>query len=371
MDVPPSPFPADGDQQAQVAHLSGGSARLIAPAFWQLQGETQYKRFRNRSMTMLGSRSMNVLLTGGAGFIGSHLAERLLARGDRLTVLDDFNDFYDPAVKHRNMAGFRGRVDLVTGDIGDAGLVARVFGATRFDAVIHLAARAGVRPSLRDPLLYTMVNVVGTQILLEQARLRGVGKFVFASSSSVYGVNAKVPFAESDPLTGPISPYAATKLAGEAMGHVYHHLYGLDLVCLRFFTVYGPRQRPDLAIHKFARAILAGQPVELYGDGSSRRDYTYIEDILDGIVAALDRRLGFEIINLGGSQTTSLRELVELLARATGGQPQIVWQPDQPGDVPVTYADVGKAERLLGYRPRVGIAEGIDRFVAWLRRADP
>ncbi len=237
--------------------------------------------------------------------------------------------------------------------------------AENFDAIVHLAARAGVRPSLAQPRLYTDVNVAGTQNLLEFARATGVKKFVFASSSSVYGVNQKVPFSEHDPIFRPISPYAATKLAGEALCHVYHHLYGMDMVCLRFFTVYGPRQRPDLAIRKFTAAILAGQPIEVFGDGSTRRDYTHIDDILQGVLAALDRPLGFEIINLGESRTVELRELIALIEKATGKTARIHRQPLQPGDVPVTFADITKARRLLDYNPRVPIEDGIARFVDW------
>ena len=310
---------------------------------------------------------MNVLLTGGAGFIGSHVAERLLQRGDRVTVVDDFNDFYDPAVKHRNAAAFAGRAPLATVDIRDAAGLRMLFRPSEFDAIIHLAARAGVRPSLIQPKLYSETNILGTQNLLELAREFGVKKFVFASSSSVYGVNAKVPFAETDPIFNPISPYAATKLAGEALCHVYHHLYGTDIVCLRFFTVYGPRQRPDLAIHKFTKAIFAGKPIEMFGDGSARRDYTYIDDILQGILGALDRPLGYEVINLGESQTTELRELIALIEKATGKKAQIIPAPVQPGDVPVTFADITKARRLLGYNPQVKIAEGIPKFVEWYR----
>ena len=311
---------------------------------------------------------MNVLVTGGAGFIGSHVAERLLARGDAVTIVDDFNDFYDPALKRRHVAALAGRVQVVTADITDLAALRPVFAGGGFAAIVHLAARAGVRPSLQQPALYTRVNVLGTQHLLELAREFGVGKFVLASSSSVYGVNEKVPFHEADPVTKPISPYAATKLAAEALGHVYHHLYGLDVTALRFFTVYGPRQRPDLAIRKFAQAIRQGQPIELFGDGSTRRDYTYIDDILQGVLAALDARLGYEVINLGESRTVPLRELVELLERNLGQRAVIRWLPAQPGDVPVTYADIGKARRLLGYQPQVPIEDGIARFVAWLKR---
>jgi len=312
-------------------------------------------------------RPMNILLTGGAGFIGSHVVEHLLERGDAVTILDDFNDFYDPALKRRNAAAFASRVRLVEADICDTAAVRPLFQTGRFDAVVHLAARAGVRPSIRQPLLYTRVNIGGTHNLLELARESGVKKFVFASSSSVYGVNQKVPFAEDDPIFQPISPYAATKLAGEALGHVYHHLYGMDVVCLRFFTVYGPRQRPDLAIRKFTTAIAAGQPIEMYGDGTTRRDYTYIDDILQGVLAALDRSFGYQIINLGESRTVELRELVRLIEKELGRSAKVESLPMQPGDVPLTYADITKARRLLDYKPQVPIEEGIRRFIAWFK----
>ena len=305
---------------------------------------------------------MNILVTGGAGFIGSHVVEALLRRGEQVTVLDDFNDFYDPRLKRRNVEGFARQAKVVEGDIrGD-------LPREHFDAIIHLAARAGVRPSLEQPRLYSEVNVLGTQNLLELARATGVRKFVFASSSSVYGVNQKVPFAESDPVFHPISPYAATKLAGEALCHVYHHLYRLRVVCLRLFTVYGPRQRPDLAIHRFTKAIARGEPIELFGDGSARRDYTHIEDIVQGILASLDCDLGFEIINLGESRTVELRELVALIERAVGQKAVVRQRPAQAGDVPITFADISKAKRLLDYRPRVPIEAGIPQFVDWFRQ---
>jgi UDP-glucuronate 4-epimerase len=309
---------------------------------------------------------MNVLVTGGAGFIGSHVVERLLARGDSVTVVDDFNEFYDPALKRRNIRGFADQIKLIEADICSD--LRGVFAAQAFDTIIHLAARAGVRPSLAQPELYTRVNIVGTQNLLELSREFGVKKFVFGSSSSVYGVNQKVPFNEEDPIFKPISPYAATKLAGEALCHVYHHLYGLDIVCLRFFTVYGPRQRPDLAIRKFTNAIMAGKPIDIYGDGASRRDYTYIEDILQGILACMERNFGYEIINLGESRTVDLRELLHLIEKATGKRAQVRQLPTQPGDVPITYADISKAKRLLDYRPKVAIEEGIEKFVQWYRQ---
>ncbi|MGD0058295.1 MAG: NAD-dependent epimerase/dehydratase family protein [Verrucomicrobiia bacterium] len=309
---------------------------------------------------------MNVLVTGGAGFIGSHVVEALLARGDEVTVLDDFNDFYDPSVKRRNVASFAKRVCIIESDVrGDQ---RRLFRSSTFDAVVHLAARAGVRPSLDQPRLYTDVNVMGTQNLLEWVRECGIRKFIFGSSSSVYGAAQKVPFRESDLAQQPLSPYAATKLAGEALCHAYHHLYGCDIVCLRFFTVYGPRQRPDLAIHGFTRAISEGKPIELFGDGTTARDYTYIDDILQGVIASLDRKLGYEIINLGESRTVELRELVALIEKTLGKPATIKRLPMQPGDVPLTYADISKAKRLLGYNPRVAIEDGIERFVHWFRK---
>jgi UDP-glucuronate 4-epimerase len=311
--------------------------------------------------------SAHVLVTGGAGFIGSHLTRRLLGRGDRVTALDDFNDFYEPARKRRNVAPFLPRPDyrMVEGDIRDAALVDSLFAAGGFDAVVHLAARAGVRPSLAEPILYEDVNCIGTLRLLEAARRHGPRTFIFGSSSSVYGINGKVPFAEDDEVNQPISPYATTKRAGELLGFNYHHLYGLRVACLRFFTVYGPAQRPEMAIHKFTDLLARGEEVPLYGDGSTRRDYTYIDDIVDGLVAALDLAPGFEILNLGGAQTTALLELVHRLAAELGVEPRLRFLPEQPGDVPITYADVRKAERLLGYTPKVPIREGLRRFVAW------
>jgi UDP-glucuronate 4-epimerase len=315
----------------------------------------------------------HILITGGAGFIGSHLARRLLGRGDRVTALDDFNDFYDPALKRENVATTRralaagedGRFALAEGDIRDAALVDGLFARGRFDAVVHLAARAGVRPSLREPVLYEDVNCIGTLRLLEAARRHGPGIFLFGSSSSVYGINSKVPFAEADEVNQPISPYATTKRAGELLCYNYHHLYGLRTACLRFFTVYGPAQRPEMAIHKFTDLIARGETVPLYGDGSSRRDYTYVDDIVDGLLATLDLAPGFEILNLGGADTTSLADLIRWIGAELAVEPRIEYLPLQPGDVPITYADVSKAARLLAYSPQVPIREGIRRFVAW------
>lgn len=314
----------------------------------------------------------HILVTGGAGFIGSHLTQRLLARGDRVTAFDDFNDYYDPARKWENVnliveGPHADRYCLIEGDIRDAPAVDRLFAEGKFDAVIHLAARAGVRPSLQEPILYEDVNCIGTLRLLEAARRHGPGLFLFGSSSSVYGINEKVPFAEDDPVNQPISPYATTKRAGELLCYNYHHLYGFRTACLRFFTVYGPGQRPEMAIHKFTDLIYRGKTVPMYGDGSSRRDYTYIDDIVDGLLAALELAPGFEILNLGGAETTSLRDLVHWIAEELAVEPRIDYLPAQPGDVPITYADVSKAARLLGYSPKVPIREGLRRFVSWYR----
>ena len=313
---------------------------------------------------------MNFMVTGGAGFIGSHVAERLLRDGNRVVIVDDFNDFYDPAIKQRNLARVQaaGSVKLHRADIVDKAAMDRVFAEEKINAVIHLAARAGVRPSIEQPLLYAQTNVTGTINLLECARAAGIKKFVFASSSSVYGINSKVPFSESDPIFKTISPYAATKLAGEALCHTYHHLYGMDMACLRFFTVYGPAQRPDLAIHKFARLIAAGKPIEMFGDGTTRRDYTYIGDIVEGILACVRGTLGCEVFNLGNCNTVELRQLIGLLERALGRKAIVERRPEQPGDVPVTFADVSKARRMLGYDPKTKIEQGIEKFVEWFQR---
>jgi UDP-glucuronate 4-epimerase len=313
----------------------------------------------------------NILVTGGAGFIGSHLVGRLLGEGGwRVSVADDFNDFYDPSLKRRNVAPYEGRGDfrLHEADIRDRAALERVFGETPFDVVVHLAARAGVRPSLSEPELYAETNITGTLNLLELARGHGVRQFVFGSSSSVYGENEKVPFSEDDPVVKPISPYAATKAAGELLCHTYSHLWGLRCVALRFFTVYGARQRPDLAIHKFARLISEGKPIPVFGDGSTRRDYTYVDDIIEGVRAAVDYEASaFEVINLGESRTVELRELISLLEKELGRAAVIDRQPLQPGDVPQTFADITKARRLLGYNPQTDIAEGVRRFVEWFR----
>ncbi|GAB4224040.1 MAG: GDP-mannose 4,6-dehydratase [Acidobacteriota bacterium] len=310
-----------------------------------------------------------VLVTGAAGFIGSHVVDHLLARGDTVVGLDNFDPFYDPALKRENLAaalaapGFT----LVEGDLRDRALVDRVLAEHRVDAVVHLAARAGVRPSLADPELYADVNVRGSAVVFEAARAAGITRVIYASSSSVYGGNEKLPFAEDDPVDHPVSPYAATKKANELQAHVYSRLYGMTMIGLRFFTVYGPRQRPEMAIASFTRRIAEGRPVPMYGDGTSRRDYTYIDDIVAGVLAALDRGEGYRIYNLGESRTTSLARLIELIGEALGVTPQIERLPEQPGDVPATWADIRRARDELGYDPQVPVEDGIRRYVAWFR----
>lgn len=314
---------------------------------------------------------MNFLVTGGAGFIGSHVCERLLRSGHGVWAFDDLNAFYDPRLKQRNLEDLQaaaGRFEFIRGDLTNRAALDDLLGSVAFDQIIHLAARAGVRPSLEEPALYQRVNVEGTVNLLEATRRSRVRKITIASSSSVYGVNSKVPFAESDPIFRAISPYAASKLACEALGHVYHHVYGLDVAMLRLFTVYGPRQRPDLAIHKFARLIRAGRPIPVFGDGSAARDYTYISDILDGIMACTQKEFGYEIFNLGESQAVRLDHLIALLERALGKQAILDRQPPQPGDVPRTCADITKARAGLGYNPSVKIEQGIPLFVDWFMR---
>ena len=313
----------------------------------------------------------NFLITGGAGFIGSHLVDRLLATDvEHITVVDDFNDFYDPSIKRANIIEHLKdpRYQLNEVDIRDHQSLEPVFKNNNFDCVVHLAARAGVRPSLSEPQLYTETNINGTLNLLELARQNNIKQFVFGSSSSVYGINAKVPFSEDDPIRQPISPYAATKGAGELLCHTYSHLYGLRCICLRFFTVYGPRQRPDLAIHKFARLITQGKPIPVFGDGTTRRDYTYVDDIIDGVMAAIsyDKR-DYEVINLGESRTVELSELIQLLEKELDTHATIERQPPQPGDVPQTFADISKARALLGYDPKTQIEDGLRRFVEWFR----
>ena len=314
-----------------------------------------------------------ILITGGAGFIGSHLVDRLLSEGDwQVSVVDDFNDFYEPRIKRANVKRHDQNPNyrLFGADIGNQTSLKRIFDENAFACIVHLAARAGVRPSLKQPLLYAETNVNGTMNLLELAREYRIPQFVFGSSSSVYGINAKAPFSEDDPIRQPISPYAATKAAGELLCHTYTHLYGMRCVCLRFFTVYGPRQRPDLAIHKFARLISEGKPIPVFGDGTTRRDYTFIEDIVAGVRAAIDYdQSDYEVINLGESRTVELRELISLLEQELGTTAKIDRQPLQPGDVPQTFADITKARQLLAYNPQTQIEAGIRKFVAWFRES--
>lgn len=309
------------------------------------------------------------VVTGAAGFIGSHLCERLLARGDAVIGVDNFNTYYDVAIKRRNIAPSvqHPQFSLHEFDITDEAAVMELFRAVKPDVVVHLAARAGVRPSLQEPNLYHRVNVIGTQHILDACRETGPSHVVIASSSSVYGGLTEVPFHEGMDISRPISPYAATKRMNELMGHVYQHVYGLHVTMLRFFTVYGPRQRPDMAISKFIQLIDEGKPVPMFGDGSTRRDYTYIDDILDGLLRTVDTPFPFEIFNLGESHTTSLRELIDLVSEAVGKPAVIDQKPLQPGDVEITYADITKAKTMLGYDPHTTMAEGIARQVTWYR----
>jgi len=323
-----------------------------------------------RSGTSVGEASnlSKIVVTGGAGFIGSHLCEALRRDGYKVIALDNFDDFYDPAVKRRNVAGLIEDPDfeIAEGDIRDEEAVDAVLGSG-VDAVVHLAARAGVRPSIEQPLLYQDVNLRGTNVLLEACRKHGIERFVFASSSSVYGNNKKVPFAESDNVDDPISPYAATKKAGELLCHTYNHLFGTAITCLRFFTVFGPRQRPDLAIHKFARLIEAGKPIPVFGDGSMMRDFTYIDDIVSGVIRALERCAGYHIYNLGHSDPVKLSDLISAIEQALGKQAQIERLPLQPGDVDRTYADLTLSRAELGFEPTTDLHTGLAHFVEWLR----
>jgi UDP-glucuronate 4-epimerase len=327
----------------------------------------------------MSERAMRVVLTGGAGFIGSHLAEKLLRRGAKLTIVDNLDDFYSQTWKRANLEDIRGAgdFDFVGRDICDIEGMREAIGAARPDALIHLAARAGVRPSIQQPRLYERVNISGTVNLLEICRELGIQQFVFGSSSSVYGASSRSPFSEDQVELRPISPYAATKLAGEMLCYTYAHLHGLQVVCLRFFTVYGPRQRPDLAIHKFLASLEAGEPIPFFGDGSSGRDYTYVDDIVAGVIAAMDYRppanggAPFEVFNLGNSHPVKLTELIVELEQVSGREAVLDRQPSQPGDVPLTWADIGKARSLLGYRPATQLEEGLRTFVAWYRNADP
>jgi UDP-glucuronate 4-epimerase len=328
----------------------------------------------------VGSNGKQILLTGGAGFIGSHVAEALLRRGEQLAILDNLDNFYSSDWKKANLADVRraGCFEFNAVDICDRERLREVVARTRPNTIIHLAARAGVRPSIEHPHLYEHVNIAGTVNLLDLCREFDVPKFLFASSSSVYGATSLVPFSESHFELRPISPYGATKLAGELLCYTYAHLYQIQTICLRFFTVYGPRQRPDLAIHKFTGLIEKGHPLPLFGDSCSGRDYTYVDDTVAGVLAALefeprggDGKIPFEVFNLGNSNPVKLGELVALLERVTGRQALREIKAPQPGDVPLTWADLSKSERLLGYHPAVRIEDGLRRFVDWYRTADP
>jgi len=313
---------------------------------------------------------MKVLVTGGAGFIGSHACQHLLDRGDDIVVVDNCNDFYDPRIKARNLDQVRehGHFPFYCQDLLDLPALREVFRTHKPSAVLHLAAYAGVRPSLENPVLYTQVNVTGTAGLLQLAQELDVSNFVFASSSSVYGINSKVPFAEDDPISQPISPYAATKRAGELLCFTHHHNHRLPVACLRFFTVYGPRQRPEMAIHKFVRTIVNDGEIPVYHEGKSERDYTYVDDVVQGILGALDRPDGFQVYNLGNSRTVPLLRLIQLIETALAKEARIKLFPAQAGDVPITYADISKARQRLGYSPETPLEEGIPKFVEWYLR---
>jgi len=313
---------------------------------------------------------MRILVTGGAGFIGSHLAEKLLAGGHDVVILDDFNDFYDPQIKHANIAGFAKDVTVYHVDLRDGESVRNLFHREKVNAITHLAAHAGVRPSIQYPRLYYDTNVTGTLHLLEAARVTGVERFVFASSSSVYGASKTVPFSEDEHLSQTFSPYAATKVAGEFLCSTYSHLYNLRVLALRYFTVYGPRQRPDLAIHQFTRRIYDGQPIDQFGDATTRRDYTYIDDVIQGTMAALQYEGPcFDIFNLGESETIQLKDLIVAIENALEKKAKVNQLPEQPGDMPLTCADISKARKLLGYKPTTRFSEGLPRFIDWFLRS--
>jgi UDP-glucuronate 4-epimerase len=314
------------------------------------------------------SRPQRVLVTGAAGFIGSTLVDRLLAEGREVVGLDSFDPFYAEEQKQRNLAAALQSSDfqLVRGDIRSADTVASLFSETRFDSVVHLAALAGVRPSLERPAVYADVNVHGTSVVLEAAAKHGNPRVVFASSSSVYGEREDGPFRETDPVERPISPYAATKRAGELVAHTFHHAHGLSVTCARIFTAYGPRQRPDLAIRKFSERMLEGKPIPVFGDGHSLRDFTYVDDLVDGLVKAIDRDLGFAILNFGGGRKVTVLEVIELLEKTLKVSAEIEWLPAQTGDVRRTWADTGAAREALEFDPQVSLEEGLTRFTDWL-----
>ena len=312
---------------------------------------------------------MDIMVTGGAGFIGSHLCQKIISLGHNVICIDDFNDYYDPAVKEDNIRELAddSRFTLFRADITDRKAVDEIFSSNNIDMVIHLAARAGVRPSLANAALYEKVNVGGTINLLDNCRDRGIKKFIFASSSSVYGGNRKMPFSETDRVDSPVSPYAATKKSGELICYTYHHLYDISVFAFRFFTVYGPRQRPEMAIHRFTRHIFEGLPIEVFGDGSTSRDYTYIDDIVNGLINSLDLVCGYEIINLGNSYPVKLDRLIRMIQEASGREAGIRYTELQPGDVPATFADIEKARKLIKYKPGTTIEEGLGLFMDWYK----
>src|SRR5690242_21264492 len=313
---------------------------------------------------------MRILVTGGAGFIGSHLVEKLLGIGHEVVILDDFNDFYDPQIKHANIAGFAKDITVSKVDLRQNDSVRTVFSREKVDVIVHLAARAGVRPSIQAPRLYYDTNVLGTLHLLEAARATGVERFIFASSSSVYGAVKTVPFSEEQHLTQTLSPYGATKIGGEFLCLSYSHLYQMRIVALRYSTVYGARQRPDLAIHQFTRKIYAGEPIDQFGDGTTRRDYTYIDDIIQGKMAALKYEgAAFDVFNLGESDTILLNDLIAAIEQALGKKAKINRLPEQPGDMPLTCADISKARKLLGYNPKTKFEDGLPKFVDWFLKS--
>jgi UDP-glucuronate 4-epimerase len=316
-----------------------------------------------------------ILITGGAGFIGSHLTDKLLASGKRVVCIDNFNDYYDPGVKRRNIGAALEdpSYTLCEGDLRDRDFIGEVLNTHEPDLVVHLAAMAGVRPSLENPLLYQEVNIIGTNYLLEEMNSRNMKKILFASSSSVYGDCPRIPFSESDPDIRPISPYGVTKLSGEYLCYAYHQIYRMDILCFRFFTVYGPRQRPDMAIHKFTRLIDSGEPIRVFHEGKSSRDYTYIDDIIQGVLGGIEYAMNatepvFEVFNLGESTRVPLIDLIGHIETGLNKTANTIMLPGQPGDVITTYADIGKARRLLGYRPETLIETGIDRFMQWYQQ---
>jgi len=315
-------------------------------------------------------KRQRILITGGAGFIGSHLVEKLLAEGKKVICLDNFNNFYDPKIKEKNIARAlkHSNFILIRGDILDEKLLDEIFLKYQIQKIIHLAAIPGVRQSLLSPLKYIDVDIKGTINLLKKAKEHKIEQFIFGSSSSVYGINKKIPFSESDSVNSQISPYAVAKRAAELYCQTYHYLYKIPIIVFRFFTVYGPRQRPEMAIYKFARLISEDKPIQIYGDGTSKRDYTYIDDIIQGVMQAVNKNFDFEIFNLGNSKTVELKKLVEIISSKLGKEAKIEMLPDQLGDVPMTYADISKSKKMLGYNPQTSIEKGVEKFIQWYEK---